>query len=230
MRTMKGGRLAAWVLAVVLLLGAGPGAWAAEAAKSVAVTVKATGEVFLAVGGGKTEKALKTGDRLNDGDRVRTGADGRAVLVFTDDKSQLKLTPQTDLVLHAKRTGSRTDKEVELSTGTLWSKVTRQQGEFRIATPTSVASVKGTAWWTRTNPEQTEIITEEGIVALLSRRTGESVDVLMGRTGSSDGDHSSVRETTPDDQQGLERGELKRIVMPITDGDQTRELIIEYYE
>lgn len=230
MRTMTSSRALACLVAGLLLLGAGRSLWAAEAAKSVAVTVKATGEVYLGAAGGKAERTLKTGDRLSDGDRVRTGADGRAVLVFTDDKSQLKLTPQTDLVLHAKRQGGRTDKEVEMSAGTLWSKVTRQQGEFRIATPTSVASVKGTAWWTKSNPTLTEIITEEGIVSLLSRRTGESVDVLMGRTGSSDGDHSQVRDTTPDDQQGLERGELRRIAVPITDGDQLRELIIEYYE
>jgi hypothetical protein len=93
-----------------------------------------------------------------------------------------------------------------------------------------VASVKGTAWWTKSGPALTEIITEEGIVALISRRTGESVDVVMGRTGSSDGDHSEVRDTTSGDQQGLERGELRRVVVPITDGDQQRELIIEYYE
>jgi hypothetical protein len=230
MMTTRSGRMVACWVAVLLLLGAGRGLWAAEAAKSVAITVKSTGEVLLSAAGSKSEKALKTGDRLNDGDRIRTGADGRAVLVFTDDKSQLKLTPQTDLVLHANRQGGRTDKEVELSAGTLWSKVTRQQGEFRIATPTSVASVKGTAWWTKSGPALTEIITEEGIVALISRRTGESVDVVMGRTGSSDGDHSDVRDTTSGDQQGLERGELRRVVVPITDGDQQRELIIEYYE
>lgn len=228
--TKTGGRPATLLLALALLLGLTRTLPAQEKAQSVAVTVKATGEVFLATGGGKAEKALTTGTRLGDGDRVRTGAEGRAVLVFTDDKSQLKLTPATELVIHARRQGGRTDKEVEMSAGTLWSKVTRQQGEFRIATPTSVASVKGTAWWTKTGEAGTTIITEEGIVGLLSKRTGESADVVMGMTGESDGDHSQVRETSADDQQGLERGELRRVVVPINDGDNQRELIIEYYE
>jgi len=232
MKHVIGGRSAALllVLAATLALGGLRGLGAAESAKSVAVTVKATGEVLLTAAGTKSERGLKAGDRLSDGDRVRTGADGRAVLVFTDDKSQLKLTPQTDLVLRATRAGSRVDKEVDMAGGTVWSKVTRQQGEFRIATPTSVASVKGTAWWTRAGADLTEIITEEGIVALLSKRTGEAVDVPMGRTGSSDGDHSQVRDTTPEDQRGLERGELKRVAVPISDGVQSRTLVIEYYE
>jgi hypothetical protein len=67
-------------------------------------------------------------------------------------------------------------------------------------------------------------------VGLLSRRTGESADVVMGQTGESDGDHSEVRPTSQGDQQGLERGELKRVVVPVSDGDRQRNLIIEYYE
>jgi hypothetical protein len=196
--------------------------------KSVAVTVKATGEVLVKAG--SSESPLKSGARLNDGDQVRTGPDGRAVLVFTDDKSQLKLTPNTKVVLHARRGSGRTDKEVEMSQGTLWSKVTRQQGEFRIATPTSVASVKGTAWWTKADEEGTDIITEEGIVGLTSRESSQEVDVMSGQTGHSDGQASTVRPTSDADQEGLERGELKRVVVPIQDGETRRELIIEYYE
>lgn len=202
----------------------------ADSARSVAVTVKVTGDVQLQAAGEEDEQALTRGQRLNDGDRIRTGGEGRAVIVFTDDKSQLKLTPMTDLVLHVERGEGRSDKEVELSVGTLWSKVSRQQGEFRIATPTSVASVKGTAWWTKASGSSTQIITEEGIVALVSRETGLSVDVMMGQTGESDGQTSSVRRTQDADQEGLERGELKRVEIPVSDGEESRTLIIEYYE
>lgn len=223
MKTITTRALVAVLLVCALALGA------AAQDKSVVVTVKATGEVLVKAGGAK-ESALKAGARLNDGDQVRTGADGRAVLVFTDDKSQLKLTPNTSLTLHARRAGGRTDKEVEMNQGTLWSKVTRQQGEFRIATPTSVASVKGTAWWTKADETGTDIITEEGIVGLSSRETNQEVDVVSGQTGHSNGQESTVRPTSDADQEGLERGELKRVVVPMQDGDTRRELIIEYYE
>ncbi len=212
-----------------LMLALLPASLKAEPARSAAVTVKVSGSVTVQADGG-TEEALARGARLNDGDRIRTGSDGRAVLVFTDDKSQLKLTPLTDLVLHADRSGGKVDKEVEMSVGTLWSKVTRQEGEFRIATPTSVASVKGTAWWTRADGDGTTVITEEGIVELLSRESGASVDVVMGQTGESNADGASVRQTSPEDQQGLERGELKRIEIPVSQDGENRTLIIEYYE
>jgi hypothetical protein len=53
---------------------------------------------------------------------------------------------------------------------------------------------------------------------------------MSGQTGHSDGQASTVRPTSDADQEGLERGELKRVVVPIQDGETRRELIIEYYE
>jgi hypothetical protein len=90
--------------------------------------------------------------------------------------------------------------------------------------------VKGTAWWTKADEEGTDIITEEGIVGLTSRESSQEVDVMSGQTGHSDGQASTVRPTSDADQEGLERGELKRVVVPIQDGETRRELIIEYYE
>jgi len=224
---------AAGVLLLWICLGLAlpDGPAAAASAQSIAVAVKSSGEVALKPASGDPERQLARGDRLNDGDLIRTGAEGRAVLVFTDDRSQLKLTPLTELVLHAERSAGRTDKEVEMSLGTLWSKVTRQQGEFRIATPTSVASVKGTAWWTKLDEQgTTTIVTEEGIVGLVNRRSGDAVDVPMGHTGESSQEEVIVRVTNPDDREGLERGELKTVRIPVMDGDERRTLIIEYYD
>ena len=200
------------------------------AAQSVAVVVKASGEVKL-YREGDAEAALKTGMRLADGDRVRTGEEGRAVLVFTDDRSQLKLQPLTELTLHVDRGGDGVRKEVEMDLGTLWTQVSGQGSGFRVATPTSVASVKGTAWWTRVGGDgMTTVITEEGIVNLHNLRSNESRDVVMGYTGVSREGSVSLRETTPADTGGLERGQLKTIRIPVTDGGEERVLIIEYYE
>jgi hypothetical protein len=213
-----------------LLLVLQAGVIAADTA-SIAVVVKASGEVMLRSSSGGEETDLKSGMRLNDGDQIRTGEEGRAVLVYTDDRSQIKMLPETQLVLHARRTQNRVDKEVNLNLGTIWSKVTRQQGEFVVATPTSVASVKGTAWWTKLDETGlTTIITEEGLVGLRNLKTGEDIDVPMGSTGESIDESLVVRTTAVDDTEGLERGEIKTARIPITDGDQSRTLIIEYYE
>ncbi len=204
------------------------GAYAA--AQSVAVVVKSSGQVTL-LREGESDSALQQGMRLADGDRVRTGEDGRAVLVFTDDRSQLKLQPQTELTLHVDRAGDGVRKEVEMDLGTLWTQVTGEGGGFRVATPTSVASVKGTAWWTRVGGAgETTVITEEGIVNLRNLRSNESRDVVMGFTGVSQGGDVNLRETTGADTGDLERGQLKTIRIPVSDGGEERVLIIEYYE
>lgn len=203
---------------------------ASAANESIALVVKASGEA-VKVASDKSESPLNTGMRLNDGDRLRTGADGRVVLIFTDDKSQLKLVPDTRIVLKGNRQGRAVEKEVEMELGTLWTRVSRGNTGLRIATPTSVASVKGTAWWTKVfEGGRTEVITEEGIVNLLSKESGEDVDVGLGQTGSSDPNGAEVGPTDTEDLEGLERGTLKTITIPLEEDGQRRTLTIEYYE
>jgi hypothetical protein len=219
-----------WFICITVMLGQFTSGFSATA-NSIAVVVKASGEVTIQTAAGSADEALKQGMRLNDGDRIFTGEEGRAVMVYTDDRSQLKMLPNTELVIHARRTNERVDKEVALDLGTIWTKVTRQKGEFVISTPTSVASVKGTAWWTKLDGAgQTTIVTEEGRVGLKNLNTGDEIDVPMGSTGESYDEKLVVHDTIPDDVDDLERGELIRIELPITDGDQSRTLIIEYYE
>lgn len=213
------------LMALLLLAGV-----AHAATESIALVVKATGEA-VRVAANQSEEPLKTGMRLNDGDRLRTGADGRAVLIFTDDKSQLKLVPDTRIVLKGTRQGRAINKEVEMDLGTLWTRVSKGNTGMRIATPTSVASVKGTAWWTRVGEDgKTEVITEEGIVNLLSKDSGEDVDVGLGQTGTSDSNGADVEDTEDGDLEGLERGTLKTILIPLEEDGQPRTLTIEYYE
>ena len=215
------------LLLLSLLLASGLQA----ANESIALVVKASGEA-VRVTSANAEEALTTGMRLNDGDKLRTGTDGRVVLIFTDDKSQLKLVPETQIVLHGQRQGRTVDKEVEMDLGTLWTRVSRGGSGMRIATPTSVASVKGTAWWTRIGEGGlTYVITEEGVVNLLSKKSGENVDVSLGRIGSSDDDGAEVRDATGDDTEDLERGELRTIQIPLQDEDGRQSMLtIEYYE
>ena len=67
------------LLLLSLLLASGLRA----ANESIALVVKASGEAVRVISG-NAEEALTTGMRLNDGDKLRTGTVGRAVLIFTD--------------------------------------------------------------------------------------------------------------------------------------------------
>ncbi len=75
--------------------------------------------------------------------------------------------------------------------GTIRATVKKQNTDFVIQTPTSVASVKGTDFWLITDPAEGDLIIGlEGIVGLTNSETGEEIDVTEGLSGIStpDGD------------------------------------------
>ena len=60
-------------------------------ASKIAVATKVQGSVDLKEVGKKEFKVLKAGTILADGDKIRTGKTGFAVVIFIDDKSILKI-------------------------------------------------------------------------------------------------------------------------------------------
>jgi hypothetical protein len=94
-------------------------------------------------------KAVKLGQSLNDGDRLKTGANGRASLVFTDG-SQMKLNYNTDMMLRSKDINGEKNvrgiNSVKLFIGSLWSRITHNpKATFEIETSSAVAAVKGSS-------------------------------------------------------------------------------------
>jgi hypothetical protein len=118
--------------------------------------------------------------------------------------------------------------------GTVRATVTKQNTDFVIQTPTSVASVKGTDFWLLTDPENgDQIIGLEGIVGLTNNETGQEVDVSEGMSGIStpDGnigleetDQSSIPNDPSDESDGPSQ---IKIYLEGPNGEQ-RVMIIEY--
>ena len=74
-------------------------------------------------------------------------------------------------------------------------------------------------------------VLSDGSRARVSKKSGENVDVSLGRVGSSDDDGAEVRDATGDDTEDLERGELRTIQIPLQDEDGRQSMLtIEYYE
>ncbi len=115
---------------------------------------------------------------LYPGDRLTCGDDGYAAIMFLDDAAELKMLPNTDLTLQGKRGETGIIKRIFLPLGRLLSRVLR--GELEVVTPTSVASVKGTQWWTLVDTAGTRVLVMEGEVRVLSRVTGASAAVEAG--------------------------------------------------
>lgn len=206
---------------------------AMAATTSVAVTLKAIGNSELLLAEATSYKTIKKGDRLNIGDQIKTGSNGTVALVFQDDLSQLKVRPDTEVIIGGRRNGREVEKMLELPLGRLWVEVTRRDTEFRIATPTSVASVKGTDFWIVVDEEgTTTVVTREGTVNLQNIQSGETADVEPGVTGVSllSGE-VVVHETTEQELEEYSERTLHEMEIPFrNDENEQKTLKIRYYE
>lgn len=167
---------------------------------SIAVTFKVKGKADLKKVAENVFKKLSRGTLLDSGDRVKTGDDGFVALVFADDQSQLKLRANTEIAIEGKREGRAISKTVNMQIGKLLVDIKKQRGEFKIATPTSVASVKGTIFYIILDAQgNTWVTTLEGLVELYNNVSGVSVTVVEGETGQSDPEGNlSVDPTSPE--------------------------------
>ena len=208
----------------------------AISAQRIAITTKALGSVEIEKNKIPGFNSLKAGTILNDGDRIRTGSDGFALIIFIDDKSQLKIKESSEVTITGKKIASTISKNIRMDNGTVRAQINKQRkGEFVIQSTTSVASVKGTDFWFISNSEDGDmLIGIEGIVDLFNVVSGLSVDVTAGNTGTSDDsgnidvdptnqnmipDDPSETEVTDRNQIEIEfegpNGEIKKLLIDI---------------
>ena len=203
-------------------------------ANKIAVATKIKGLVEIMPPGKRNFIKLKPGTILSDGDKVRTGSKGFAAIIFIDDKSTLKLKEYSEAVITGQRSAASISKKINMDSGTVRATVTKQNIDFVIQTPTSVASVKGTDFWLITNPETgDQIIGIEGIIGLTNIETGQEVDVTEGMSGISTPDGNIGLEVTdqssiPDDPSAEIDGPSQiKIYLEGPNGEQ-RVMVIEY--
>lgn len=147
----------------------------------IAVVMKVTPPVQLRRADGEELVPLQRDDRLYPGDHIICGDGGYASLIFADSAVELKMYPNTELTMQGQRTSRNIIKRVFLPVGQLLSRVV--SGDMGVVTPTAVASVKGTEWWTMVEPSTlTRVIVTEGQVNVEHRVTGETEVVSAGNT------------------------------------------------
>ena len=203
-------------------------------ASKIAVATKVNGDVEIMPVDTKDFSKLKPGTVLSDGDKIRTGNSGFAAIIFIDDKSILKLKGNSEATIAGQRTSASISKKINMDSGTVRATITKQNVDFVIQTPTSVASVKGTDFWLLSDPiSGDEVIGLDGIVNLINNETGEEVDVTEGNSGISNPDGTvGIEETDPnsipddpsDDQEGPSQ---IRIYLDGPNGEQ-KVIVIDY--
>lgn len=169
------------ILALPAVLAAQP---AAAADPFVAVVTQISPLVTVQRANSDRAVPLKADDRLYPGDRIICGEGGRASLIFADTAVELKLLPDSELTLQGQRNNGSIVKRLYLRIGKLLTRVVR--GDMEVVTPTCVASVKGTRWWTTVDrTEVTQVIVLEGEVKVQNRISGTTNLVGVGNTATS---------------------------------------------
>ena len=205
----------------------------AQGAKPIAVAAKVRGETELKVPGGDYAPNLKRGKQINNKDWVRTKDDGYIALMFIDDKTLLKIRENSELEIKAVRSGAGLDKSIQMAFGKVKAEISPQlSGVFTIATPTSVASVKGTTLYIVSTPDGDQIIVTDGTVEVTNNESGQTVTVTVGQTVTSNPDGTIAVAATPAGgvPQGFsddEEGDQIRIRLENPDGD-IKEISIDF--
>lgn len=140
-------KLSAVVGVLAMLLADSWGLALAQPAAAVAVVLKAKGKVEVQRAQNRVAESARQGTRLDSGNQLRTGDESLAALVFTDDKSILKVRSNSKVAIKGARQDNSVVKSIALEFGQLWAKVTKSTTPFRIQTPSGVAAVKGTNFY-----------------------------------------------------------------------------------
>lgn len=119
-----------------------------HAQETIAVVVQVKGEATVYRTNVEEGETVKRGTRLQTGDRLITGSNTHVALRFIDDASLVRISSNSTCVIEGTRENNQILKNVYLEAGTILSKIADQKGQYKVITPTSVASVKGTEFIT----------------------------------------------------------------------------------
>lgn len=143
----------------------------------------------------------RRGETLSSGDRVKTGKNSVAVIKFKDH-SLVRVRERSEVAVMGTRKKLLFSKSVNLDKGVVEFSIEKQKSdeEFRITSPTSVASIRGTDGKFASGGLSDTLTLIEGAVILTNMKSSRSVEVKAGYTGISDPDGTiSVRRATPDE-------------------------------
>ena len=207
-----------------------------SASSKVAIAIKIKGDVSIIHKGLNTAQALKPGSPLSDQDKIRTGKNGFVAIMYLDDKTVLKMLGNSDMTILGQRSGVKINKSIDIKYGRIAAAVTPQKAkEFMIATPTSVASVKGTELAIDSDPSTGDSFTLiEGLIEVTNNLTGETTEVQQGETAVSTPEGSlEVNNTTQGDLEGFEEADMQVSTQELRfevedENGNTKEIIIKF--
>ena len=126
-------------------------------------------------------RALEDGAAVRQGARVRTTADGHALLTFPDG-STASLEPDTEIAIERLIAATLRDVQIRQFSGRMWNDVVHDEREgarYEVITSDALVQVLGTVFETAVANGETSVATSEGQVAVVTG--SERVSVPSGQ-------------------------------------------------
>ena len=173
------------LLTTLILLAFTAKPWAATTS---ALFTSVTGKVKVKDAGGKKTRAAEKDASVVEGETITAGADAQATLRLFDG-SELKVSPNTSLVLEKMQQPSLKDKVLrfKLELGKLFAtvkKLASSKSSFEIESGGVVCGVRGTEYWMEYNPStgKVDVFVTDGTV--WSTDNGQTHVLQAGQGGT----------------------------------------------
>ena len=154
---------------------------------------------------------VKKGLSLYDKDKIVTGSNGFAKYIYLDDGSLIKVHKNAEVYVYGAIDKRSIIKQINVTEGNVKFEVSKQaSGDFTVVTPTSVASVKGTDFWLKTDDEEgDQFFGLSGLVSVTNIESNEILQLTRNTTIKSRPDGQMViQKTEPKDFRNLQELEL----------------------
>ena len=175
------GRIGMWcAFAAVLTLGMASGALAAE--DGVWSVSKAAGEVWVATNGAQ-QVSLNQQDALKPGDTIRTGRNGRVLLVRGEET--ILISPNSVVGLPAETKEGLSTTIIQQAGSILLEVEKRNVKHFEVETPYLAAVVKGTQFSVTVGANSTKVGVLRGQVEVSDFKSGQIAQVMPGQAATS---------------------------------------------
>ncbi|RLC48139.1 MAG: hypothetical protein DRH57_02760 [Candidatus Cloacimonadota bacterium] len=198
-----------------------------------ALVLTAKGEIILKRG--DNNQRIESGTPLYSGDELISKEQSIAAIRFVDSGAIIKLFSNSILTINTEKKVRKLDKKIYLEIGDVWSKVKREKGAYQIETPTSVATVKGTDFFTNVKEDgTTTVVTLSGIVEL--RTDIGAKTITKGKTGIAKKNKvptitdTKPKQIKPEIKKEIEKGNLNILEIELEDENGELKKLRIYYK
>jgi hypothetical protein len=167
------------VLALVMILIGSSSAFAAD--DGIWSVSKSSGEVWLSTTGAQPA-SLTQQDTLKPGDTIRTGANGRVLLMRGEET--ILISPNSVIGLPTEAKDGLSTTILQQAGSILLDVEKRNVKHFEVETPFLAAVVKGTHFQVTVNASNTRVDVQRGQVEVADFKTGQIAQVMPGQAAT----------------------------------------------